>query len=256
MCILIHKPKNVPFPNSDTLENCFVSNPDGAGFGWIDTKRVSHIRKGYMNFDEFISVIDSYKEKLQKYDVILHFRFATKGSVSTGNCHPFPMSSNIQKLKATTLNSALPIIAHNGIISEFSNIKSKNDLSDTMLFIKRLSTTNERRQYKILNGGKFAILYPNGSVKRFGEFIEDGGIYYSNDTYQYTYDYSYDDVKYYSFCFDEIICSKSGRCTWTNKSIAYEAKNGNPDICPLAWDYQMHKNKIELLGEITNDYIL
>ena len=47
MCIIVAVPANTPMPTADTIRECFISNPDGAGFMYADGKSV-HIRKGFM----------------------------------------------------------------------------------------------------------------------------------------------------------------------------------------------------------------
>lgn len=186
MCILVFKPKNVGFPSKETLKNCFDANPDGSGYAWVDRSGISHIRKGFLTFHDFYESMSKNMEKLTKFDVSLHFRVATHGSVSSGNCHPFPISCKVEDLKATQLDGKFKIMAHNGIISSlgYRAKKTKSDLSDTMVFSKELRSfgENNRQNKRILESGKFVIMDRKES-RRYGHFIEDDGIFYSNDGY-------------------------------------------------------------------------
>jgi len=191
MCILVFKPKGINFPTKEVLENCFLMNPDGSGYAWVDRSGISHIRKGFLTFHDFYESISQNMKKLTKFDVSLHFRFATHGSVSSGNCHPFPVSCRINDLKSTVIDGKFKIMAHNGIISSLGNRakKTKSDLSDTMVFSKELRSfgENNRQNKRILESGKFVIMDRKGS-RRYGNFIEEDGIFYSNDGYL-GYDY-------------------------------------------------------------------
>ena len=191
MCILVFKPKGINFPTKAILENCFLMNPDGSGYAWVDRSGISHIRKGFLTFHDFYESISQNMEKLTKFDVLLHFRFATHGSVSPGNCHPFPVSCRIDDLKSTVIDGKFKIMAHNGIISSLGHRakKTRSDLSDTMVFSKELRSfgENNRQNKRILESGKFVIMDRKGS-RRYGNFIKEDGIFYSNDGYL-GYDY-------------------------------------------------------------------
>jgi predicted glutamine amidotransferase len=195
MCIIAIKPKNIDLPNKEYLENCFINNDDGAGFMYTKNNKV-YIYKGYMDFDSF------YKSVLQKIKkatpAVLHFRTATHGSVSKENCHPFPVSNNVKKLRATKIKTDIGV-AHNGVIP----IETEGDLSDSMQFIKEyLSNKDIRpllRNRKILDiieraisSSKIALLYSDGDFVNLGSpWKEKDGILYSNSDYERVYMSSY-----------------------------------------------------------------
>lgn len=138
MCILVFKPKGINFPTKEVLENCFLMNPDGSGYAWVDRSGISHIRKGFLTFHDFYESISQNMEKLTKFDVSLHFRFATHGSVSSGNCHPFPVSCRIDDLKSTVIDGKFKIMAHNGIISSLGHrAKRQKVIYLTLWFLVR-----------------------------------------------------------------------------------------------------------------------
>jgi len=62
---------------------------------------------------------------------VFHFRFATHGSTSPGNCHPFPVEGNLKRQRVRTDVA----VALNGIIRDIPI--AKKDYSDTMSYIER-----------------------------------------------------------------------------------------------------------------------
>jgi len=86
-------------------------------------------------------------------------------------------------------------VAHNGIIDFTSTYSKKVDYSDTMLFITDYLSliidgagwhTDARRVELVarLASSKLAILDDSGHCELIGDFINDGGVYYSNASYK------------------------------------------------------------------------
>lgn len=156
MCVLIVKKAGDKLPNDTILKMCYQANPDGCGFStvraWFKT----------LDFDQFLRVL---KRNVNiSDDCIIHFRFATHGSVKKENCHPF-----IDRPAGVAF-------AHNGVLP----IISKNDKTDSEIFFREsfLPTFkkcgwNEQTENVIKNvigGSKFAFLDKNEGLKTFGEF--------------------------------------------------------------------------------------
>lgn len=264
MCILIIKPKNEVFPSEGILRNCFESNPDGIGLAWMDESGKSHIRKGFFKFKKFMKHVGKLADELIPYDVIIHFRLATHGSISIGNCHPFPIDTDINRLKKGYFDGYFPIMAHNGVIHQLGNKAKKtiNDLSDTMVFAKelRLKGEKDKDNQKILNMGKFAILDMDG-LRTYGNFIEDNGILYSNESYMsfderwpiFTSKYKYkddndlfiisdkiddyihpDDIGSDGWCLNERVCRYDGYCCISGMEFEdILHKDSYRSICPI-----------------------
>jgi hypothetical protein len=170
-----------------TLRNCWEHNPHGAGYAVADGEDV-YIRKGFMTWDEFIDGINF--DALIDRACVFHFRFATHGSTSPGNCHPFPVGGNLKRQKVRTDVA----IAHNGIVHDVQI--TKKDYSDTMSYIEsriapywqecreqgRYMYSAPGNQKVLLNetGSKWSFLYPNGRIFNIGTGIMQGGIWYSN----------------------------------------------------------------------------
>lgn len=229
MCIAIYSLKGNDIPNEDILKNCYLNNPDGAGFAFNKDGKVQ-IVKGFMSFDSFISSFKKYNEKYSFKDrgVLIHFRIATHGGVNVGCCHPFPISSNEKLLKKTILVSDYAVI-HNGII--FLTADKKSSLSDTMLFIKDYLTKissnrgwfyNKKNTELIyeLTDSKMAVLNGNGDITATEGFHKgDDGNYYSNTSYKSAHFGFYDDL-FYGDCHElplmrlkknELVCYEDGR---------------------------------------------
>ncbi|MCE5220110.1 MAG: class II glutamine amidotransferase [Clostridium sp.] len=175
---------------------CFDSNPDGVGLMYQDNNSNKVIiQKGFMSFDDLITAVKNLNSKIDitANNIVLHFRYATQGSITEANTHPFPITANIKELKQTTITTNTAMV-HNGIIPFCSDYNSMNKLSDTQIFIRDyLSKMDNRTIFnpavlaliEELTNSKF-IFMDNSRVKMLGRFIEDKGIYYSNDTYKKT----------------------------------------------------------------------
>lgn len=185
MCIIVAKESGIAFPSKKTLQNCFDSNPDGAGYMFSRAGLV-HIHKGFMTFAAFWKAVTS--EKLHVKDtVIYHFRIGTSGASDGSACHPFPVTNNVDALKNTRVSCNMAVV-HNGVFGPGSG-----DLSDTMLFIRDiLSYPAVREQLensaiqRLLSGyiksSKLVVLTPI-KLLYFGNFITYKEIKYSNNGY-------------------------------------------------------------------------
>ena len=212
MCVIIAKTKKGHTPTIQQLRNCYNNNPDGAGFMYTYKGKVI-IDKGYMTIDHFI---ERYKDLLQRFDnfkdkaLVIHCRIGTSGRNDKGNTHPFIISAKTKELKKT-INTASVGVVHNGIIHDYEPKNQQENISDTMLFIKKYLTplynnykgfyTNKdiMRGIETITGSKWAILDTNDNVYMVGDFIKYDGVYYSNDSYkmrQYNWGWYRDDNHY------------------------------------------------------------
>ncbi len=199
ICIVICKPKGRKIDTAlmTHLHNSFQSNSDGFGMMWNDGE-VVHIRKGFMTWKAAKRIIKKVKGFAEHVDMVFHARWATHGSISMGNTHPFPITSDITRLKALSMKTDMGI-AHNGVITEYGSLKDKEDLSDTQQFIRyclneiRDSLTNPGilDLIKMATTSKFAIMTKD-DIYLIGHFIkEKNGCYYSNRDYEYAYKVTY-----------------------------------------------------------------
>lgn len=209
MCIIIAKDKLGRLPREEELKNCFTYNDDGAGFMYVDNGKVV-VDKGYMTYDSFIK---HYKVLLEKYNnfknksLVIHCRIGTSGKNTKGLTHPYPITDNQRLLKSRHLSNLEIGIAHNGIIKGYGTATGLNDTQEYISkYIYPLYShykdfyKNKDMLYQIemATNSKFAILDSSDTIYYVGEFIDDNGLNFSNDTYlsynytYYNYGYNYD----------------------------------------------------------------
>ena len=140
MCVIAYKPVGVAVPSEDVLHNCFLSNPHGAGVAIIHPGATSvEVHKGFMKFDDLRTFVNT---NVTQFDAVAyHFRITTAGGTSPGNCHPFPVSSDVNALKALDYTARF-VLMHNGILGKGDE---KAGLSDTQLYVRdKLAPRNIR----------------------------------------------------------------------------------------------------------------
>ena len=186
MCMLCVVPPNV-IPSKDKLENSALNNPHGFGYAIAvrSEKRIHSFRT--MNADECISKFLEDRAKYPEGYAIWHARFATHGSNTLDNCHPFMVGKDERSY-----------LAHNGILSVIED--NKDDRSDTRIFAEDLlpaiggvRSLDNTQVWNMLEdfttGSKVAVLTVNPSAKHelylFHEekgMVDKSGVWWSNDT--------------------------------------------------------------------------
>jgi predicted glutamine amidotransferase len=266
MCIIVYKPKNKIMPNEDTLRQCFVKNPDGAGYMFNENGKVI-IKKGYMNFKAFYNAVMLDYERLGKEtSFVLHFRIETQGGVNQECTHPFPLSKNMCDLRQLDFECDFGV-AHNGIISltstssytKYYNTQTKTyqydynkpDYSDTMKFITEyLSLIIKNKNWykdedkldlieKLVGwSNKFAIMNNDGQTTLVGNFIEDNGCYYSNSSYEILMPTTFTQEPKNDFSFDEDDLDYDFDKYYNEETQEYDFPKDN---CPCTFyeDYSM-----------------
>lgn len=193
MCIIAAKPRGIDMPSKETIRRMWYGNPDGAGIMYSNGKSVV-IHKGFMKLSDFEAELEKLSKTvdLKKAGVVMHFRITTHGGTKPENCHPFPVSQKLSRLRQTRLSTNIGV-AHNGVISITPRDRT---ISDTMEYIASqlypLSKicpdfyANEYAMLMIQNAitSRMAFLLPDGKIYTTGDFIEDGGMIYSNDSYK------------------------------------------------------------------------
>lgn len=211
MCIIISKEKYGRLPSEEELNNSFSFNSDGAGFMYVENGKVV-IDKGYMTYDAFIK---HYKSLLQKFNnfknksLVIHCRIGTSGKNIKENTHPYPISNDFKKLRSRHLHEDIGV-AHNGVIHGYG---TKTGLNDTQEFIGKYIYPvykNWKEFYKnvdfmagleTITNSKLVFLTSDDELYYVGEFIDDKGLKFSNNSYKYYYSYNYQyayDDYYYS----------------------------------------------------------
>lgn len=202
MCIIIAKPKGVEMPSRKVIQQSFKNNPDGFGLAYSNEGKMPKIIKGAMTIKEAFRMIKGIPDPLNS-NVIMHFRFATKGFITDENCHPFPLSRDIEKLQALRVTTPMAI-AHNGVIYSSNSYSScyggddwysaynlKAELSDTQEFIRDFlvdigQAIYNRGVQKLIEdatSSKFSILTPKGIIL-IGNFTNVNGVHFSNDSWK------------------------------------------------------------------------
>ena len=187
MCVAIYKPANIPTPDLKTLKECWDTTPDGAGFAMYKNGAIE-IHKGFMKWKDFKNAYKKYGLSTFSGPLLLHFRIATHGNICKGNTHPFPISNLKEELQ--TVDSVLKdsdCLIHNGILPITPSDKA---ISDSMELCKRLSRFDSAHQAmdlldEFLGSNKIAIMDRYGRVTIWGDWIDVGGVWFSNLIWQY-----------------------------------------------------------------------
>ena len=191
MCIICVSPAGVKQPSVNTLRTMFYRNPHGAGYMAAREGKVI-IHKGFMDFDSFLRAVRS--EHFTKDDsVVYHFRISTQAGINPEMTHPFPLSNQPRRMRDLDLTCRCGI-AHNGII-RLTTDPTNTRYSDTAIFITDYLATMIRKPSDLRNQAllehiytlarsKFAIMDASGYVATVGEFIDDHGLLFGNDSYE------------------------------------------------------------------------
>ena len=125
MCMLCVIPPNV-IPSRQKLENSALNNPHGFGFAIvIPSENRIHVERT-MNADTSINRFLEMRGKYPEGYAMWHARFATHGSQTVENCHPFQVG----------VGNNLTYLAHNGILPIIE--PKGDDRSDTRIFAEDL----------------------------------------------------------------------------------------------------------------------
>ena len=171
MCCIIHRPAGVKMTSSRIFEQIYLHNRDGIGF-------CTSSGKSWHGFD-FYEFMKEIRKIRKSEEVIIHMRWATHGSVSTKNCHPFYDKENDIWF------------AHNGVL----HIRTGHDMTDSETFFRsRFIPLLKTHSYddpvlwqyvKVEMGISRFIFMRHGEVKRLGTWCKFGDCYYSNMNWQY-----------------------------------------------------------------------
>lgn len=191
MCIICVSKSGVRQPTEREFYTMFQNNPHGAGY-MVARHGFVTISKGYMDFDEFLNALQK-EHFTEKDSVVYHFRISTQAGISPEMTHPFPLSNRLPRMEKLDTTCRIGV-AHNGII-RLTTDPENHRYSDTALFIAQYLTLlikrrEDLRDTRILNTiwqlaqSKFAIMDGGGYVATVGEFLNRGGLLFSNASYQ------------------------------------------------------------------------
>jgi len=211
MCVICASAAGVRQPSDDELHRMFNSNPHGAGYMFARDGVVT-ISKGFMSWADFRHAI--HYEKFTEADaVVYHCRISTQAGVGPEMTHPFPITKNIAATRMLDLTCPIGV-AHNGIVELTTDHRDKI-YNDTAHFAAEflpylIRSADDLHDEAILDAvyriarSKFAFLDSTGYIATVGDFIEDGGLLFSNTSYKSAgYQKPINYKRYRNFSFDE-----------------------------------------------------
>jgi len=172
-------------PSREKLENSALNNPDGFGFAIAVPSENRLIVEHTMSADDSINSFLALRAKYPEGYAIWHARYATHGSTTLDNCHPFYVGSD-----------GLTVLAHNGVLP---TEERKGELrSDTRIFaedilasIGGVTALDNPQIYNMLedfsSGSKIAVLTVDPRAKydlyllheNKGD-VDETGVWWSN----------------------------------------------------------------------------
>lgn len=188
MCILSYLPPNVR-ADVDGLFNGGVNNPDGHGWAIVTGGTVLVGRS--LDLTEALDDFDKARDRYPEGPALFHSRWATHGSVSVSNAHPFAVGGDPRT-----------VVAHNGVLPRAAHPAKGDDRSDTRKFADELLPGQYRRLDRPTvqraleqwcgTGNKLVILtadprYQRSAYlvnERAGEWDDQTGIWHSNSDYR------------------------------------------------------------------------
>lgn len=176
MCIaIVKKPGGVI--TDEQLQQCHLSNSDGAGFAYVKGDGEVVVEKGFFDPQKMIEAVRA-AEKIAEAEgspMLIHFRISTGGKVDADNCHPFAYDHGAG--------------IHNGWF-----FPATSDKSDTREFFEEagpvFSKENVERNAKGLDtafgGNKVAFLFKDKTFHIVNESSGQwhDGVWYSNSSWK------------------------------------------------------------------------
>ena len=187
MCVICVSEKGVRQPSEREIRKMFAKNPDGAGYMVARGGRV-RIEKGFMNAEALLATLRD--EKFGKDDVVVyHFRISTQAGVNQQMTQPFPLSDDLEHMKALSVDCECGI-AHNGIIPITTDPREK-EFSDTAMFIAFylsdiVTRPSDLHDVEVLGDiedmiqSKMVLLDGSGDMAYIGKWYDMGGLKCSN----------------------------------------------------------------------------
>lgn len=189
MCLLCVIEPNVT-PSREHLLNATKNNPDGFGYAFHCGDKI--ITGRGMNAEEVIDRFLTIRSGLPNTWAMFHARYTTHGATTKANCHPFRVGGDPST-----------VIGHNGIIP--ITVEVGDTRSDTRVFADEwmpeiLEDLDDEQTFAeledFIGGSKVAVFTHDPRLKKQVYILNedmgswDKGIWWSNSTYKYHYEYS------------------------------------------------------------------
>jgi glutamine amidotransferase len=184
LCVI---PPNVT-PTREKLENSALNNPDGFGFAIvIPSENRIHVERT-MNADASITRFLEMREKYPEGYATWHARYATHGTTTVDNCHPFQVGiGNTQTYLAH--NGMLPVIEPTGDTRSDTRIFAE----DILPTIGGVTSLDNEQVWNLLedftNGSKIVILTVDPRAKHQCYLLHENkgwkdssGVWWSNQS--------------------------------------------------------------------------
>lgn len=243
MCMLCVVPPNV-IPSREKLENSALNNPHGFGFAIVipREKRI-HVERT-MNADTSINRFIEMRGKYPEGYAMWHARFATHGTTTVDNCHPFKVGKDSHTYLAH--NGILPIIEPQGDTRSDTRIFAE-DLLPSIGGVASLDNVQISNLIEdFTTGSKVCILtvHPDAKYQCYlfhkeKGWEDDSGVWWSNDScylpkpYTYTatsWDAKYENKYYSTKPLDFVSKTKFYECKVCDLSIS-EADLFEAELC-------------------------
>lgn len=196
MCLIIYKPVGVEAPREEILKKAFVHNNDGAGFMIVRDGQVQGY-KGYMRLSDLVDTLREVDPQPNE-KVVYHFRLATHGTVTESQTHPFPVSSNMEEIRALRWSGHVGVV-HNGVIFGFGKDtyelhgeKVEYPLSDTQEYVmtvmneypvnRLLFTNGIKKLIGLSTDSNWVFMREDGEIATVGLFLKAENLLFSNDS--------------------------------------------------------------------------
>tara|TARA_R110000868_G_scaffold344082_3_gene605070 strand:+ start:758 stop:1501 length:744 start_codon:yes stop_codon:yes gene_type:complete len=181
MCIAILNTKNTL--SKETLQQCWKSNPDGAGMIYTNNGQIKTFKE-MTDFDKFYKEYAKQRKANKGSNFVLHFRIATSGKIDKTNCHPFNVNKNLA-------------FVHNGMISiDPMNVNVSDTYTFNELILKKLPSTflNNHAITELIESyigySKLIFLDADNEVSILNESLghwDAQNNWYSNNSYECSY---------------------------------------------------------------------